>query len=291
MTSGYDFLDQLRSDLVHLPAQADTRGTRRRWLVGTPIGLAVACAAAVLVLARGNSGTVPAASAETFLKTAADRALAAPAARLGPGQFYYERYHGTDLGPLPSGIGTSERWMSRLGTGRELYDGHPLYRFLGSATHPGATALGNRSLTYAQLRALPTDPERLAGVVRRASTPSGQVGLSSSEYRTIGQLLGGSPWPIRPALRSALLRVAATIPGLEVESGARDCAGRAATAIVEHERGYDDDKPVRMRFELFFNPKSYLFIGERAAVVGQKKPFRCIALLAAGVVDSMTARP
>jgi hypothetical protein len=291
MTSGHDFLNQLRNDLADLPVKPHARPRRRLWLAISPIALAVLVAGPVFVLARGGSSTVPAASAATFLNSAADQALAAPAARLGPGQFYYEKYHGTDLGPLEGAVGTSEQWMTRLGTGRLLYDGHQVMGFTGSAAHPAATSFGNRGLTYAQLQALPTDPNQLGSVVRQASLPAGPIGLSAAEYRTIGQLLDGSPWPIPPRLRAALLRVAATIPGLTVEEGTRDCANRAATAVVEYERGYANDEPVRMRFELFFNPTTDLFLGERGTVIGRTQPFRCIALLRAGVVDAMTARP
>ncbi len=290
MTGGYDFLDQLRNDLAQLPDQVHGRPRRRVWLAISPIALALVVAGTVLVLTRGGSSAVPSASAATFLNAAADHALATPAARLGVGQFYYEKYHGTDLGPLEGAIGTSEQWMNRLGTGRELYDGHFIAGFTGSAAHPAQTSFGNRSLTYAQLQALPTDTDQLASVVRRASLPAGPIGPSAAEYRTIGGLLVGSPWPIPPGLRAALLRVAAAIPGLALEEGVRDCASRAATAVVEYERGYANDKPVRMRFELFFNPATHLFLGERGTVVGQTQPFRCIALLRAGVVNSMTAR-
>ena len=261
------------------------------WLIAAPLGLAVVCAVAVIMLTRGGSGTVPTASAATFLNAAADHALSAPAARLEPGQFYYEKYHGTDLGPLEGAIGTSEQWMNRLGTGRVLYDGHQIAGFKATARHPVTTSFGNRGLTYAQLQALPTDPQRLAGILRRASLPAGPIGVSEEEYRTIGQLLVGSPWPIPPRLRAALLRVAATIPGLTIEQDARDCAGRRATAVVGYEQGYANDKPVQMRFELLFDAKTNLFLGERGTVVGQAQPFRCIALLRAGVVDTMTTRP
>lgn len=290
MTSGYDFLDQLRSDLAALPSHAG-RQRRQAWLIAAPLGLVVVVAVATLMLTRGGSGAVPTASAATFLNAAADRALAAPAARLGPRQFYYEKYHGNDLGPIDGAIGTSEQWMNRLGTGQVLYDGHFIAGFTGTSANPVSTSFGSRELTYAQLQALPTDPEQLAGIIRRASTPARPIGLSAAEYRTIGQLLAGSPWPIPPRLRAALLRVAATIPGLTIEHSARDCAGRPATAVVKYERGYANDKPVRMRFDLFFAAKTDLFLGERGTVVGQAQPFRCIALLRAGVVNSMGTRP
>jgi hypothetical protein len=291
VTSGYDFLDQLRGDIAELPGRAGRQHRPHAWLIAAPIGLAVVCAVAVIMLTRGGSGTVPTASAATFLNTAADHALATPAARLGPGQFYYEKYHGTDLGPIEGAVGTSEQWTNRVGTGRLLYDGHQILGFKATADHPVATSFGNRGLTYAQLQALPTNPERLAGIIRRASLPAGPIGVSGAEYRTIGQLLDGSPWPIPPRLRAALLRVAATIPGLTVEQGARDCAGRRATAVVHDEQGYANDKPVQMRFELLFAANTDLFLGERGTVIGQAQPFRCIALLRAGVVNTMTTTP
>jgi hypothetical protein len=71
----------------------------------------------------------------------------------------------------------------------------------------------------------------------------------------------------------------------------RVCAGRRATAVVHDEQGYANDKPVPMRFELLFDAKTDLFLGERGTVIGQTQPFRCVALLRAGVVKSMTTTP
>jgi len=293
MTSGYEFLDRLRDDLGQLPTHADHVFRRRRWMVVAPITVIVVVSFAVVavILTRGGSTAVPTASAATYLNAAADHVLAMPATHLEPGQFYYEKYHGT-VGPLPGvAIGTSEQWTSRYGTGRLLYDGHQIAGFTGSAAHPAQTAFGSRSLTYPQLQALPTDPNSLAAIIRKASTPPGPIGVSSAEYRTIGQLLSGSPWPIPPRLRAALLRVAATIPGLTISKNARDCAGRPAIAVINQEHGYANDEPVRMRFELFFNPKNDLFLGERGTVEGLTQPFQCIALLDAGVVNSSVTRP
>jgi hypothetical protein len=291
-TTGYRFLDQLRNDLAELPARRNRVARRARWQVAAVVaGIAVSAAVVALVLTRGGSATVPTASAATFLNTAADDALTTPATVLRPGQFYYEKYHGTNLGPIAGAIGTNERWTSRFGSGRMLYNGHFIAGFTGSATRPAQTAFGNRSLTYAQLQALPTDPDRLADLIRKASTPAGPIGLPAAEYRVIGQLLSGSPWPIPRNLGAGLLRVAATIPGLTITRHTHDCAGRPAVAIVSHERGAADDKPVRMRFALFFNPTTDLFLGEAGTVEGHAHPFQCIALMDAGVVNSMTAKP
>jgi hypothetical protein len=290
MTSGYDFLDLLRDDLEQLPSRAERRPARR--LIPAATGIAIACAVGAAIVTHGGSSTVSTASAATFLNHAAKNALATAAPRLGPHQFYYEKYHGTDLGPRPGTTGTTERWMNRLGTGRERYNGSEIAGFSGSAASPATTPFGNESLTYAELQALPTDPEHLSEIIRHASTPAGPIGLAAAKYRTIGQLLADSPWPIPSRVRAAMLQVAATIPGLTIHQSARDCAGRPAIAVVNHEHGYVNNEPVQMRFALFFSPHTNLFLGERGTVVGHPHhPLRCVALLNAGVVNSQTATP
>jgi hypothetical protein len=179
MTSGYDFLDGLRDDLERLPSRVERRPARLWGLIPAATGIAIACAVAAVVVTHGGSSTVSTASAATFLNHAANNALSIGAPRLGPRQFYYEKYHGTDLGPLLGAIGTSERWTNRVGAGRLLYNDHQIAGFTGTAAHPAATALGNRALTYAQLQALPTDPGPLADIIREASTPAGPIGLVS----------------------------------------------------------------------------------------------------------------
>jgi hypothetical protein len=292
MSTGYDFLDQLRDDLVALPVGVSRRPMSRLALISGS-GVAVACVGvALLILARGGSSTVPTASAATFLNKAASRALDTPAAVLGPGQFYYEKYRGTNVEgeQIPGASGTSEEWMG-LTRGRLVFNGFEQAEFRATAGHPFTTSFGNRQLTYTQLLSLPTDSGRLAAIVHRASLPNGQISVSESQYRTIFQLLSGSPWPIPPPLRAALLHVAATIPGLTLNDAARDCAGRAAIAVTLTTRGVDDDKPVRMRLEMLFDPATNLYLGNRGTVVGQPHPFECVALINSGIVNSMTQRP
>jgi hypothetical protein len=293
MSTGYDFLDELRDELATLPpvARRQTR-TRPRWTIAACVGGLVAVGAAV-VLARGGSNAVPPADAAAFLTQAADRALAEPVRPLRPGQFYYEKTRGSNVGTdAAGGSGTSEQWTSRR-SGRVLWNGHPLTAFRAFPGHPLTTPFGNRALTYPELLALPNDPEHLASVIRRASQPPGPMGPVVAQFRTIDQLLSQSPWPIPAQLRASILRVAAAIPGLTIDHAAHDCAGRPAIAVTQVSRSYGGNRSslAPMRAEMLFDPTTDAYLGDRATVVGNAHPFECVALLNAGVVNSITQRP
>jgi hypothetical protein len=159
--------------------------------------------------------------------------------------------------------------------------------------HPLATPFGSRVLTYAQLLALPTDPERLARLIRNVSGPPGPVGPLVARFRTIDQLLSQSPWPIPTPLRASILRVAAAIPGLTLNHASVDCAGRRAVAVTQVSRSYGGNRNdlSLMRAEMLFDPATDAYLGDRETVVGHARPFECVALLKTGVVNSDHIRP
>jgi hypothetical protein len=91
--------------------------------------------------------------------------------------------------------------------------------------------LGNRPgwLTWDEIYALPTDPARLASVLKRDSVG----GVYASQAKNLWAIVLGLlvETPASPALREALYNVAANIPGVAVNGDYTDSLGRTGTAL------------------------------------------------------------
>ncbi|GAA0422093.1 hypothetical protein Acor_51810 [Acrocarpospora corrugata] len=104
-----------------------------------------------------------------------------------------------------------------------------------------------------------------------------------------------------PRLRGAIFRALAEIPGVRVDSGVRDAAGRAGIGVA-HEGGASDaglrrdaDGQVTSRSYLVFDATTYEFLGRRVDYLRDyvfngrigtpAGSFFASAVVAAGVVD------
>jgi hypothetical protein len=293
---------------------------RRRLLAGgVSLGLAglVAAAFALLVGVGPRSVETSGAAAAQLLQRAAKVAAEAPDVVLSPGQYWYTRSDETTLETTVLGKGQSfsalmpvrrEAWIGPNGNGRVLEHAGPA-RFptpgdraswiaagrpdlgdsrvtdtpLGNAdasTSVGIVAFGSGSLTYEQLRALPTSVDALyARVAEAAHENQNSHGDAHEMFTIVGDVLREAPVP--PALRAALYRVAARIPGVELIDHARDTAGRSGVAVALGEPGE--------RSELIFDSRTAVLLGERETTDG--KPANESAYLESGVVSSTNARP
>jgi hypothetical protein len=115
----------------------------------------------------------------------------------------------------------------------------------------------NARRDYLYLRTLPTDPEQMLAVLR--SRNSGDPDRDRRAWTAIGDMLRESYLP--PAQRAALFRAAKLIPGVTVVEAATDAVGSVGIAVAR----VDDEQGVR--YELIFDPETYLFQGERSFVV------------------------
>jgi hypothetical protein len=88
--------------------------------------------------------------------------------------------------------------------------------------------VGDSSLTWDQLYALPTDPAKLEPVLRSDIEGAGP-GATAELFTVVGDLLRESPAP--PALREAPYEVAAGIPGVKLLGHYKDALGRTGTAV------------------------------------------------------------
>jgi hypothetical protein len=112
-------------------------------------------------------------------------------------------------------------------------------------------------------------------------------GVASSaelDFTTIANTLAQTPWP--PALRSALYRAAALLPGMTVVRHAHDLLGRPATEVFPHGGNTT---------ALFFDPATGTVLGVRSAYPGGgnecSSPDTQYAVLFSGYVSAKQLPP
>ncbi|WP_328291346.1 CU044_5270 family protein [Kineococcus sp. NBC_00420] len=211
------------------------RRPTRRWTI-TALAGAAAAAAVALVLPVASA---PPASAEQVLLVTAQAAGQQPDQAAGAA---YWHVHSEQDYPATKPL-QREIWQSRNGESvlrdetlvSGALDGEPVDPaevVTTSLDGPAVFGVGGRSLSWADLDALPTDPQAL-GTLLRAAVKDHPAGEDHELFVTVTDLLTESP--ASPALRRALWEVAARVPGAEVLGPMTDAAGRTGTAIERDE--------------------------------------------------------
>lgn len=162
---------------------------------------------------------------------------------------------------------------------------------------------GSREFTYAaKLAKLPTEPEALRLALENRPLPgypkTVHIGASPADSErgrfTIEKLMNVLSEPITsPALRAAAFNALAEIPGIELERGVTDVAGRRGDAIWFAERGFGRQFIFDPRTSEILAQAEVIFDAEAAGYpqLADDTVFREIAYLRSGVVDSIDARP
>lgn len=299
-----------RLDVTEKPPRAS-----RRRLVSVALVALAAAGAIVLLLASGIGGS-PSSSAAQALERAAEaaqRGLAAPS--LAPGEYWYTRsIHaettGLDLYGRPALIQSRqvlESWESTDGSGRErqITDGPPRLfgtpaeqaRFDGRRSRapkpaprdePVPSSGGFRSrlglLTYAQVLALPTQPDAMLERIREAAlrsqrlfmrtapgSPFAQQSLTEFELGAVEGAL--TDLPLTPGSRAAVYRAMKDITGVSYLPSVRDPLGRYGAALTSQASiaGFIDGegtlaKPRRVMNELIFDPRTGALLAQQSVL-------------------------
>ena len=151
-----------------------------------------------------------------------------------------------------------------------------------------ATAAPSNSLFFLDLSGLPTDPTELKARIESREIEGGPPG-DAETFTIIADLLRETYAP--PALRAALYKIAAELPGVELIGQTKDPAGRDGIAVA-----YTNAGP---RHELIFDPDTSVMLAERFVVTDATKEYRVdpgtvvgwAAYLSSGIVDSTSERP
>ena len=185
-------------------------------------GMAVtACAALITVPALINAGGSGAeASAVTVLRAAGNAAAKQPGG--WPDAAYW------DVVSVYQRNGKTyhrEIWVAHHGTSVLRDNGVAAGVMpLGAGLFPA----GGTALTWDQLYALPTDPSKLADVLKAGMNGAGKD-PETELFTIVGDLLRESPAP--PVLRKALFDVAAGIPGVHLTGKVTDALRRTGTGV------------------------------------------------------------
>ncbi|PZT71010.1 hypothetical protein DN402_00860 [Streptomyces sp. SW4] len=124
---------------------------------------------------------------------------------------------------------------------------------------------------YRELKELPTDPEKLLDHLYRQTEGQGPT-HEEAVFETVSSL--AEPAVLVPGLSEALYRAARLIPGVVVENGVADRAGRTGVGLALPDSRGDDRA-------LVFDHASFVFLGVEGTT----------ALLEIGVADRPGAPP
>ncbi|MEV0226159.1 CU044_5270 family protein [Streptomyces sp. NPDC050704] len=191
-----------------------SRVTRRRRVLIAAAAVAAIAAGAVAypALDVGGEPASTTSAASAFLNDMAEISEQAPATH---GKYWRVRAE-----TVKGGKKVTETWYAdRAGrTWRVAADGKA---YVWAENH-ARWRVDGRHLTWPELDRLPTDPDALAA--RFSKDPA-------TRFYEVAYLLESSP--ASPALRSALFRVVAEMPGVTLTAGVEDDRGRPGTAITK----------------------------------------------------------
>jgi hypothetical protein len=258
------------------------RPPRRRLLAGG-LGLAATALAALALVVGLDSGGVQPATAAAFLRHAAAVVEQGADVVLEPGRYWYTRSEGEQ----DAARWTREDWHSVTGSGRVLQRGDYAMDVTIDERDPVLYSFFPRGLTHEQLRALPTDVDALYARLHEAGQiwagqKDNQLGPEHEMLTFVGDWLRSGP-PPPAALRAALFRVAARLPGIELLGPVRDATGRPGTAVALTGAG--------QRRELVFDPQTAELLEERTVDAASGKLSYRATYVASGEVGALDERP
>jgi hypothetical protein len=307
----------VRDEAARLAAKArlesrlnSPRQVRRRWRLPS-VAVAVAAGAVAVALVTGlGTGREPDARAAQMLRTAAAQLRATGAApTLGPGQYWYVESIGHSMVTSVTGSGSFNaitstvhvEWVGADGSGRIVRtDGDPQFptpqdrqRWVAAGKPPLGGSLdskqavgsmvfpfGGRALSYAEVRALPTDPGAMAALVEQAAVRN-SWSLSWQELDLIAELMRNAP--LSPAQGAALYEVAARLPDVQLIGPTTDPSGRPGTGVAVTSNG--------QQMELVIDTATGQLLGDRQVDVGTGQVSEAMSYVRTGVVGSTTATP
>ncbi|MFI6513758.1 CU044_5270 family protein [Streptosporangium sp. NPDC050855] len=256
-----------------------TRMRRNRWapgrrlLVGVAAGVTAVLAVLAVTVLRPEPPAPDPVSLPPVVRLDSDVVLARAAEVAGrrkgdrtplPTQWQYTRT--LDKQPNSDTVETREGWMRYDGAQSAGFDENGELVVEDVPPDPGDDDLSPQQYD-AKLRELPTDPEKLLAKVtgdrhwidypREESGPENAEPDDARAYRVIMLYLsryGSMP----PRLEATLFRALARIPGVRIEQGVVDAAGRAGLGLWKEEPG---DQASRRYFIL--DPGTYRYLGEQ----------------------------
>jgi len=254
------------------------------WRVAVATALGVALTVGITVTRdadRSEEGRSPAgllpvgvANAAELGERAATVTAAQPDLHPRPHQWTYtETVRATGKDPMPfSAVGarqeTTRSWM-RIDAKQHAYEYQG--RLHRMPNHQLSSVFPWRSFAY--VRQLPTDPQALLTRLYATYSPAGErpynrrrFSREEQDQRVFGlvaDLLRDNVVP--PAVQAAIYRALPSIPGVQLQRGAVDAAGRHGVAFARVYELPSDDGHIRA--EIILDPRTYQYLGWRQVVV------------------------
>lgn len=266
------------AERMHAPARTGPGGSRGRVARLLIAAAVIGLLAAGVALLRSGPSAQPALAAGVVLERLAQVAAKQPRTVPAPGHYLYTESQGLTGADtvLPGGRYCQaqfrqhrENWIAADGEGlvRET-DGPAHYATAQEAAACGAIPqVSGTTNSWAAPQCLSIDPIPLAGLPRdpgrlRARLLTGKVEGGppgpAEAFTQVGDLLRETNAP--PALRAALYRAAAGLPGVKSLGTVHDELGRGAVALAIDTHG--------VRHELLFSQNTSMLQAERDVLVG-----------------------
>jgi hypothetical protein len=266
------------------PKRPSPRPRRRRaWLIRGAVAACAAIVALVTIGVPGNGGPAgPTPAVAAAFNQLANIAASGPRLAPGPGQFLYtdsrNDYSSQAIGRGGTCVTTAvqhrQLWIAANGSGLLRESSGPP-RFTSAADHSACLRIVGRSqlapssspsnLWFAarcfqlgptnNMQALSTDPRVLLRQMRRID---GGPRTPAEDFVHVGDFLRETD--ASPALRAALYRAAALIPGVRLLGTVKDHLGRAGLGVAFDSHG--------ARHELIFDRRTAALMGEQDGAVG-----------------------
>jgi hypothetical protein len=311
---GESLYRQITSSTV--PQRGGLGGSRVRMVAG--VGLVGVVATVVALVVPGSPGAPTNAAAAVLTRLARVAAIQPASSSPPPGKYAYTASVGVELITQVDEQQSSTRktfsviapvsrqvWIAADGSGR-LVQTYGTPRFLTPADRAAWVADGKPvalqpssnidsleakgALSGPRLAGLPTDPTTLLADIEARKVEDAPAGASYT-FKIVGDLLRETD--ASPALRAALYRAVAEIPGVEFLGTVADAIGRSGTAVAYTNAGE--------RQELIFNPRNASLLGEETVVSDPRRlceldvPAGTVisetSYVGAGIVNSTTAVP
>ncbi|MER6178226.1 CU044_5270 family protein [Streptosporangium sp. NPDC001681] len=209
--------------------------------------------------------------------------------------------------PADGSVETQEYWTRYDGTRQATRLGRRPMETRTLGPDPGDDDLSPRQYA-ARLAKLPTDPDRLLAHVKgdrhwkdKPDEERGRADYPDARAFGVLSVYLSQEVPLPPKLEAAIFRALARIPGVRVDLGIRDAAGRSGMGIA-YEVGApgfgtrrDENGQVTERSYVILDSTTYRYLGSRTdylrdqlingAVAFPQGSFFATAKVAAGVVD------
>ncbi|GII29103.1 CU044_5270 family protein [Planotetraspora mira] len=219
-----------------------------------------------------------------------------------PDQWQYRKYLSQQPLGDPGEVDVMEEWIRYDGKQTAFSDATGELRVRDTGPDPGDDDLSPEGYDR-KLRALPTDPDALLARISgdrhwidRPSEDSSHEDSAQRAFRVISVYLGQQA-VMPPKLEAAMYRALAKIPGVEIEVGVRDGAGREGLGVFRK-----DPRNDLTRDYLILKPGDFRLLGSRSIYLRDmaardsfpgipKGAVYATAELASGIVDEAGQRP